>query len=278
MSTARLLCVALVSLASLRAAEPTKNESLRLEILAAIFPGMKISGVAVPVHRIIRREPGAFPPIDFPDALAGEKQYSIAGEPANETEMCAAKNMSDNSFSRVRELQFKVFLLPSTHDAVAVLQYSFAGANPGGNCWSIGRLVRLAQQKNAWRVTQDRVLEEEQHHSGLEDIKLSDIDGDGLGELIVDTNSGGAAGVIGSSLEVYSLREGQMEEWLRVTSRYGGEDGAFEQKLDVAATRATRGQRFCFQKFEYAEAGYKILRKPKVSAICYSKFEGVERR
>jgi hypothetical protein len=238
---------------------------------------MKISGGSAPVRKITPRQPGAFPPIDFPDALAGEKQYSIAGEPASEAEMCAAETLLDGSVSRVRELQFKVFVLPSTHGAVAVLQYSFAGANPGGNCWSVARVVRLSQQQNGWRVSQDLVLED-QHYTGFEDIEISDIEGDGFDELILDTNWGGAAGVIGSSLQIYSLREGQMEEWLRVTSRYGGEDGAFEQKLDVAATKATRGQRFCFQKIEHAEADYKILRKPKVSAICYPKYEGMKRR
>jgi len=121
---------------------------------------MKISGDSAPVRKITRRQPGAFPPIDFPDALAGEKQYSIVGEPANATEMCAAETLLDGSVSRVRELQFKVFVLPLTHDTVAVLQYRFAGANPGGNCWSVARLVRLSQQQNGWRVSQDRILEE----------------------------------------------------------------------------------------------------------------------
>lgn len=276
MSTARLLCVALLSLASLRAMEPVKNESLRLKILAAVFPGMKISGGAVPVRRITRREPGAFPPIDFPDTLAGEKQYSIAGEPANETEMCAAENMSDNSFSRVRELQFKVFVLPSTYDAVAVLQYSFAGSSPAGSCWSVGRIVRLLLEKSGWRVTQDRILQL-QHHSAFEEISLIDLDDDGFGELIVDADWGGA-GNRGSSILVYSLRAVQLEDVLSVTSRYIGDEGAYEQKLDLAATRAARGQRFCFQKIEYAEADFKALPKPRVSAICYPKYEGVKRR
>jgi len=238
---------------------------------------MKISGDSAPVRKITRRQPGAFPPIDFPDALAGEKQYSIVGEPANATEMCAAETLLDSSVSRVRELQFKVFVLPLTHDTVAVLQYRFAGANPGGNCWSVARVVRLSQQQNGWRVSQDLVLEE-QHHTGFEDIEISDIDGDGFDELILDMNWGGAAGLIGSSLQIYSLRDGHLEGLLHVTSRYGGEDEAFEQKLDVAATKATHGKRFCFRKIEYAEAGYKVLRNPRVRATCYPRYEGVERR
>ncbi len=115
MPNARLLCLALACLASLRAMEPAKNESLRVKILAAVFPGMKVSGGTVPVRKIIPRQPGAFRPIDFPDALAGERQYSVAGEPANETEMCAAENMLDRSFSRVRKLQFKVFVCSGPH-------------------------------------------------------------------------------------------------------------------------------------------------------------------
>lgn len=276
MPTARLLCVALASLASLRAMEPAKNESLRLKILAAVFPGMKISAGAVPVRKITPRRPGTFPPIDFPDVLAGERQYSIAGEPANDTEMCAAENMLDSSFSRVRKLQFKVFVLPSTHDAVAVIQYSFANSNPAGSCWSVGRIVRLSLEKSGWRVTHDRMLEH-QHHSAFEEINLIDLDNDGFGELIVDSDWGGA-GNIDSNLLIFSPRQGQLEEWLRITSRYEGDEGSFEQRLDVAASKATSGQRFCFRKIGYAEADYKVLPRPKPSSVCYSRYDGVESR
>src|ERR1035437_268482 len=115
MATVRLICAVLVFMTSLRATEPIKNESLRLEILAAIFPGMTVSAGHVSVRKAMPREPGAFPPIDFPDALAGERLYYVAGEPATEMEKCAAENMLESfvrntpSLSRLRELRFKVF-------------------------------------------------------------------------------------------------------------------------------------------------------------------------
>jgi len=117
--------------------------------------------------------------------------------------------MLENSFSRVRELQFKVFVSPSTQDAVAVLQYSFAGSSPAGSCWSVGRIVRLSLDKSGWRVIQDRILQL-QHHSAFEEIRVIDLDDGGFRELIVDADWGGA-GNIGSSLLIYSLREGQLE-------------------------------------------------------------------
>jgi hypothetical protein len=105
MVTVRVLCSALAFIPLLPAAEPIKNESSRLEILAAIFPGMTVSAGAVSVRKTTPREHGAFPPIDFPDALAGEKFYHVTGEPTTEIEKCAAENMLDSSFSRIREVQ-----------------------------------------------------------------------------------------------------------------------------------------------------------------------------
>ncbi len=276
MATFRFIFAALAFIPLLRAAEPIQNESLRLEILAAIFPGMTVSDGAIPVRKTTPLKPGTFPPIDFPDALAGERFYYVTGQPASESEKCAAENMLDRTFSRVRELQFKAFALRSTHDAVAVLQYRFSGSNPAGSCWSVGRVVRLSLQNTGWRVDQDRVLKG-QHHSEIEEISVIDLDSDGFGELIVDMNEGGA-GNYGSHLIIYSLQEGQLEEWLSVTSRSVGIYGAFVQRLDLTATRAARAQRFCFRRTEYAEADLKALPKPRVSAICYPRYEGVERR
>ena len=205
----------------------------------------------------------------------------VTGEPVGPSERCAAEDMVKSidrktpALSRVRELRFKVFALPSTHDAIAVVQYGFTAANPAGSCWSVGRVIRLSLQKTGWQVIQDRVLEE-QHHTRLEDIQMIDLDGDELDELVVDMNWGGAPSIVGSSLLTYSLQQGKLEERLRVTSRFGGEEGAFEQKLDVAATKASHGERFCFRRTEYAEAHYKLLSKPKISTPCYPKYEGVE--
>jgi hypothetical protein len=276
MATFRLFCAALAFTPLLGAAEPIQNESVRLQILAAIFPSMTVSGGAIPGRKTMPLKHGTFPPIEFPDALAGERLYYVTGEPASESEKCAAENMLESTFSQVRELQFKAFALPPTHDAVAVLQYTFSGSSPAGSCWSVGRVVRLSLQNTGWRVEQDRVLQG-QHHSGLEEISVIDLDNDGFAELIVDMDEGGA-GNHGSSLILYSLQEGQLEEWLRVISRSVGIYGAFAQRLDLAATRAARAQRFCFRKIEYAEADLKVLPKPRVSASCYPKYEGVERR
>jgi hypothetical protein len=276
MATFRLICATLAFMPLLRAVEPIQNESLRLELLAAIFPGMTVSAGAISIRKTTPLTPGTFPPIDFPDALAGERLYHVTGAPASESEKCAAENILDRTFSRVRELQFKAFALPSTHDAVAVLQYRFSGSSPAGSCWSVGRVVRLSLQNTGWRVDQDRALEG-QHHSEIEEINVIDLDNDGFGELIVDMDGGGA-GNYGSDLIIYSLRNGQFEEWLRVESRSIGYEGAFEQQLDLAATKAARAQRFCFRKIEYAEADLKALPKPRVSAICYPRYEGVKSR
>ena len=158
MAPVRSIFAVLAFMTSLHAMEPIRNESVRLELLAAIFPGMTVSAGGVPVRKTTPREVGAFPPIEFPDALAGESLYYVAGEPASEVERCAAENMLDSSFSRVRELQFKAFTLPSAHDVVAVLQYRFVGSNSAGSCWSVGRVVRLSLLKTTWQVIQDRVL------------------------------------------------------------------------------------------------------------------------
>jgi hypothetical protein len=262
---------------SLHGASPIRDEGLRRQILAVVFPNMPVSAVSGDLHPSNKPKPGEL--IFLPDALAGERVYRVIGPPSGKTEYCAAEDMGSETFkqSEVRKLSFVAYRWPRRSDLLAVLQYKFIGANPAGSCWSIGRIVHLAASGDGrWRIVEDLQLDI-QHHSGLERIELIDLSGSGTGELLVESDWGGAA-TAGSSLHVYSLESGRFVQWLDTTARVEGMYGSFTQLLNIPKTRAKNARSFCFRKTEYAEADYKLLPKPQVSIVCYPRYEGVERR
>jgi hypothetical protein len=170
---------------TVHAAQPIRDETLRRQILAAVFPRMRVSTVAGKLHPSNKPRPGEL--IFFPDALAGEPVYRVIGPASGHTEMCASEDMVSETFKNIRELSLVVFRWPRRLDLLAVLQYRFVGSNPAGSCWSIGRLVHLVGNEAGWRIVEDIELDT-QHHGGLERIELTDLAGDGIDELLVESD------------------------------------------------------------------------------------------
>jgi hypothetical protein len=247
----------------LRAAQPVVDETERLKIFSAIFPGARV--VARPPYPSVKSEPGEL--IIFPDALQGQKVYRVEGATSKE-EACAAENVGTLEHSRLRELRFVVYRWPKSADWIAVLQYHFVFADsggPAGSCRSLGRIVHVATGSEGLRVTESRVLEST-HHGELERIELSDISGDGVDELLVESDWGGPGG-IGSSLLVFSLQTDHLEQVIEVATRLEYFDKTFTQVFDIAKTRMAKGK-YCFVRTDLGADG-QLYRTRRVSTPCY---------
>lgn len=96
--------------APLSATEPITDESLRMDVLQAVFPKTTIS---LAVGRSIDDSwgpTGHSKEFLFPDALATEKVYQVAGPASGQAEECAASDVThDSPFSQIRKFAFRYF-------------------------------------------------------------------------------------------------------------------------------------------------------------------------
>jgi hypothetical protein len=140
-------------------------------------------------------------------------------------------------------VRFRLFRWPGEHGAglVGVFQYDFSGANPALSCPSIGLLVHLVKREGNWEV-HGRYLLETIHHRSLQRVEPIELTSDGVPELVIESDFGGA-GTAGSSLQVFDLRRGAFQELLNTNSRleYMDQD-SYTQVLDVGQTMQTHGQ------------------------------------
>ncbi len=256
----------------LHAAAPIRDEAVRRQILTTLFPQMQISALSGKVHPSNKPTPGEL--IFFPDAMAGERLYRIIGPPSSAAEECASEDVLSRIKSYTRELSFIAFRWPRRSDVLAVLQYEFIGIGPALACPSIGRLVHLVSSDGGWRIA-ERIEFDTQHHGGFERIEFTDWVGNGIDQLLAESDWGGA-GTAGSSLFVYSLEDGRFEQWLKTTARVESINGSFTQVLDIPKTRAKNGMAFCFTKTELTGSDGEPYRKSIVSWTCYPKGTGAE--
>jgi hypothetical protein len=111
------------------------------------------------------------------------------------------------------------------------------------------------------------------HHSSLQAIRMLDLTGDGVDELVVESDFGGA-GTAGTNLIVFDLTQNKFEEIFSTTSRISFEtDDMYKQMLDVPRTLQQRGERFCFTKTTMVEAT-EVFRPPRITKPCYRSDEG----
>jgi hypothetical protein len=134
-------------------------------------------------------------------------------------------------------------------------------------CPSIGLLVQLANVDGTSKVGEQYLLET-MHHSSLQAIRMLDLIGDGVDELVVESDFGGA-GTAGTNLIVFDLTQNKFEEIFSTTSRISFEtDDMYKQMLDVPRTLQQRGERFCFTKTTMVEAT-EVFQRPRVTKPCY---------
>jgi hypothetical protein len=139
-------------------------------------------------------------------------------------------------------------------------------------CLSIGRLVYLVREAEKWEIRNQYLLET-QHHTSLQRCELLDLTGDGLDELVVESNWGGAGTAV-SSLQVFDLSRGNFEEILETQSRAYMDQDLFTQFLDVGRTRQSTGQQICVSKTTMVEEG-KPFQPPRITHPCYERGNGV---
>jgi hypothetical protein len=254
---------------------PVTDEAIRLQTLAAIFPGTMVT---VAVDRAIDSSHRSADPrrlVTFPDALAKEKVYRVTGAPANEVERCAAAGKSTGQ----REARLRVYAWPPNgKDGVllAVVQYAFQGPDPDSSCASIALIVRLLLAGQRLEVA-ERFLLDTGKHEGLQNVQLVDLSGDGIDELVVESDFG-EKDASGSTIQIFDLSHGKLEQVLehasRMYAKVMGEE-LYKQELDIPRTLKTQGKQFCFTRTVYGEEG-KWYPSPKVTRPCYDRGRGVD--
>jgi hypothetical protein len=266
----RVVGFALFSVATLAMSDtpPITDETLRMSALHAIFPGTQIT--LVPGKRIGDPSPKKTGPRE--DALARENVYRVIGKARNEAEKCAAGQVISGKPSSVRLVRLQAFHWPKSAGLLAVLQYAFEDANPAMACPSIGLLAQLANTDGTWQVG-DQYLLETVHHFSLPTIRMLDLTGDGVDELVVESDFGGAE-TWGTNITVFDLTHAKFEELFSADSRISfSTDDEYKQILDVPKTIQQRGERFCFTKTTMVEAT-ETFRPPRITKPCYRSDKG----
>ena len=240
------------------------DESVRLRVLEAIFPKMHIT--ATPTKLIDKSWQHKFnPEIRFNDAFNNEMAYRVTGRSQSEIDRCAAQDVATLARSQVREVRFRVYQWTGDGSRyVAVVQYEYLGAIPAFACPSIARICVVAEGK-----LQQEVTLESTHHHSVNTIQLVDLTGDGVEELAIESDYGGAGSSF-SLLFLFELRSAKLvlrrETTVVAFDRWSGEE--FVQRLDVARTREMGGTKDCFTKTTYVEEGVKFA-KPRITYPCY---------
>lgn len=257
-------------------AQAITDESLRLAALGAIFPNAAIRAFPVPTTEYSGDGSVRNPALFFPDALKSDRGYKVVAPLIDRAERVGL----ETKLSRIgNHLSAHVIRScaswPGAKDWAAgilvIAQYGFAGANPPGACTSIARIARVVRRDGQWRKSDDLVLETT-HHTGLQRIQLVDLNGDGIDELVVESDMDGGGTLI-SNLVVFSLRNGRFEQWLNVPSRVEGPDSEYAQTLDITRTGLEKARTFCFTKTVFA-IDDKSLEKPRTTTPCYRRLTG----
>jgi hypothetical protein len=208
--------------------------------------------------------------------MAKENVYRVIGKPTNEAEKDASGKLMTIRVSSTRSVRFQIFHWPKHTGLLAVLQYAFEDATPSMACPSIGLLVQLAIVDGTWRA-RDQYLLETEHHFSVQSIRMLDLNGDGVDELFVESDFGGAE-TWGTNLTVFDLTQAKFEEIFSTTSRISfSTDDEYKQVLDVPRTLQQRGERFCFTKTTMIEAT-EAFRPPRITKPCYRSDEGEEHK
>jgi hypothetical protein len=258
------MTTSILALLMFAATDPITDEALRLEALRAVFPGMPVVAVAgkrIKVPKVNRETD--------PDALAGEQIYRVTGQPQDKTEQCAAESVIDLRLASTHEVAIRVYAWPrSSTEFVAILQYAFPGSRSAMSCLSIGMLAHLSRRHDKLAPTEQLVMDTT-HHYAITGVQLVDLTGDGIEELVVESNNGGG-GAHFSEMHIVDLSRGRIKEVLVENSRvrtWHDDPEEYTLTLDVARSRQRKGTNVCFVKTAFMENGQKFTR-PRVSNVC----------
>jgi hypothetical protein len=261
-----------VAAAPVRLELPIADKRIREAALRGAFPGAEIRDISARSSA----PTATVTDIAFPDAMSGEAVYAVVGPALDEAEKCAAEDVTTEEGGRTRLVTWKTFHWPGDDSAMLlVAQYEFVDARPSLACPSVAVTVRLEKAGNTW-VAVDRHVFEMMHHGSIQRVSLLDLAGTGSNYLLVESDFGGAEALL-SSLELFDLSRGRLDEVLRTESRavYLSSD-LFTRTIDDEATRATRGAKFCTINTTLKEDG-QGFRPPRISRECVPRGSGVNR-
>ncbi len=255
------------------ATQPIADEQLRVDTLAQLFPGSMVTTAVDRDLDLSRRLGDAKHYVSYPDAFAKERIYRVTGAPANQIERCAASGR----LRAEREIRMQMFAWPRrAGEFVAVIQYAFPGRDPDWSCASIGLIAHVTVVADRPKIT-DRFLLDAQKHEALQNVMLTDLTGDGVEELIVESDSGDPQSTA-SIISIFDLRGEKLEQILehasRMYAKMMGEE-LYKQELDISRSLKMKGEQFCFTRTVYVEDG-KWYGQPKVTRPCYTKGRGVD--
>jgi hypothetical protein len=248
---------------------PIADETLRLNVLRAIFPGMQVSLLEGKRINDSWPEQPKRSELDSPDAFAKENIYWVIGKATNEAENQASAQLITGHSSITRQVRFQIFPWPNTKGLLAVLQYKFEDALPPMACPTLGVLVQLEKVKGKWEVRDQRLLET-MYHFSLKTVRMLNLTGNG-DQLIVESDFGGAD-TWGTNFLIFNLAD-KFEQAFETTSQISYDtNDRFIAEFDVPETIRQGGSEYCFTKTTMFENG--ILYNPtRISKVCYKPVE-----
>jgi len=261
--------------ASLYAAgEPIPDEALHLEVLAKLFPGLTVRPLQGRTVDTGHTE-GVKHPIPFPDGFARAAVYQVVGSAATELEVCASRRDTARKAELPREVRLQLYRWPvgAPSELLAVVQYRFPNAEPGPRCTSIAYLAHTTGEGAGREILELEALNPWRHFA-LQSVQLVDLTGDGIPELLVESDTGDQS-INATELRIYELAEGDFHRLFSTQTRWNSEptdNTVWTQTLDLARTQRERARRLCFEKTVFADSG-KWFAGPKVTRPCYPREE-----
>lgn len=249
---------------------PIADESLRIAALRAIFPGMRIELMQGKRINDSWQENARPSELRAPDAFSQETVYRVMGDAMNQAEKTASTQLATGKISNTRLVRFQVFRWPESTELVAVLQYNFEDATPEWSCPTIGLLVHLANQGGQMEI-RDRYLVEPASHYSLKTVRMLNLLGGDVDDLVIESDFGGVD-VWGTNFLVFHSG-GKLRPIFETTSQVSYKtDDLFTQELDLPATVDRDDGEVCFTKTTTIENG--VFFKPaRVTRPCYKRVD-----
>lgn len=248
------------------------NEELRLTLLRAAFPNAQVTQ---PNDPALDWSPYPELPGNIHDALAGETEYAVRGNPDSD-ESGYAQDVSDGRRSTTRRLRWRVLPFRSEQGLpvqyIGLAHYRFPEVNPAWCCRYFVRIFLLSRSASGWDEvhTGASLIDRGRAVAGLD---LVDLDGDEIPEILF-AGEGSQAGDDFIALQVYHAGRNGFEEWLEPGgvpisfNFYDGNRTLYIRNLDVAATKAGRAGVLFFDEIWYRRGGV-VLSPPQNGRVQF---------
>jgi len=261
-----------ISIAS--GAELVTDSAVRLQVLRLVFPNTRISDVPTPKDD---------PPFPVTDPLGHlvislksgfEHYYEVVGPVATEEEEPASDITDLNKgFSDKRQVRMEVYRWKAPRDGepllAAVLDYSFAGANPARCCRAIGKVFLLSNAADRLLDSFDKMPND---FSMFTSVQFVDVDGSGTEKLLISADASGVA-YLGVKSALFDLAKHRLTPLISVDTLVFYEEELENVTintltLDERQTIRSRGKRIFFVKETFAAKG-KLFSKPRKSRVSF---------